>query len=514
MTRSRWPGRKPRILLVLLAMNLVLLALPLGGLWLLRVYDSALLRQTEAELVAQGAVIGAAYRAAYAREAGLPLDDPGPRLAPRFPALDMARDPVLPPAPLAPEAGLPDAVALRAAAAVQPLLAEAQRVTLAAMRVTDAAGVVVASSGGEMARSLAARPEVAEALAGRIAALLRERGELVTPRPRPGSISRGSNLRVFLAMPVQLGGRVVGVVALSRTPAGLDQALHAWRWELAGLAAALLLAAGAMAAVTAYTVGRPIRAVAREAQKVAAGAPARLSRTRGSAVREADELWDSITAMAATLEHRAEYIRGFATEVSHEFKTPLAALRGALELLQDHAATMSEAERARFLAQAASDVDRLERLVKRLLELARAEAPAIAAGSCDVGATLREAAAGLEVSLEGPEIRAAIAADSLRAVIGILLDNVRQHAGAGARAALTWRDAGDTITITVEDDGPGISPGNAPRVFDRFFTTAREEGGTGLGLSIARSRIEAAGGRIALEPSARGARFVITLRTA
>jgi signal transduction histidine kinase len=510
---SRWPGRKPRILAVLLAVNLVLLALPLGGLWSLRLYDSALLRQTEAELVAQAAVIGAAYRAAWPA----PPDTQPERWTPRFPVLDLARDPVFPPPPDAAEGGAPDPRALSAGEAVRPLLGEAQRITLAAMRVTDAAGIVVASSGEELGRSLAAREEVAAALAGRAAAVLRERAEPV--RAPPGSISRSGGLRVFVAMPVVAGGAVVGAIVLSRTPTGVDQALRETGWKLLGLAATLVLAATIIALVVAYTVGRPIRAVAAQAQAVAAGAPVALTRTRTSAVREADELFDAIAGMAATLERRADYIRGFATEVSHEFKTPLSALRGALELLQDHAAAMTGEERARFLAQAAGDVDRLERLVRRLLELARAEAPAPAEGSCEIGAVARDAAApflavGMVLVLGGPDIRAAIASESLRAVISLLLENVRQHAGQGARCDLTWRAEEGEAVLTVADDGRGVSAGNAARIFDRFFTTAREAGGTGLGLSIARGRVEAAGGRIALRPSPRGAAFEIRLRLA
>ena len=63
----------------------------------------------------------------------------------------------------------------------------------------------------------------------------------------------------------------------------------------------------------------------------------------------------------------------------------------------------------------------------------------------------------------------------------------------------------------MEDDGPGVSPGNAARVFDPFFTTARDRGGTGLGLAIVRALIAAHGGTIALVPSPRGASFRIEL---
>ena len=77
--------------------------------------------------------------------------------------------------------------------------------------------------------------------------------------------------------------------------------------------------------------------------------------------------------MAASIAHRSRYLRDFAAALSHEFKTPLAGLRGGIELLQDHGASMSGGERERFLANIAADTDRLSRLVGRMMELAQAD---------------------------------------------------------------------------------------------------------------------------------------------
>lgn len=521
------PRRKPRIRTVLLLVNLVLLGLPLGGLWMLRLYESALVRQTETELVAQAAVIGAAYRDAWLREAGpaapellapLPLVPRPDGWAPRFASLDLARDPVLPPPRDAePPAQPPDRIAAAAGAALAPILSEAQRVTLAAMRVTDEAGTVVASTGGEGGLSLRSLEEVAAALAGAPAARVRARREVAAVADS-ASISRAASFRVFVALPVREGDHVIGAVLLSRTPSSIRQALRGKRAELAALALALLGVAALLAGFTAYTVSRPIRAVADQARAVAGGARVEVRRVRRSAVREADELAAAIASMAATLERRADYIGQFATAVSHEFKTPLAALRGALELLQDHAATMTEAERAGFLAQAMADVDRLDRLVKRLLDLARAEAPrAHGAERAPVGPIAREAAAahattGPPIALDGDDvISAAIAPEALRSILAILFENVRQHAGPDARCRVAWDIADGEVLVLVGDDGRGISAGNASRVFDRFFTTARANGGTGLGLAIARSLAEAAGGSLVLEPGHGGTVFALRL---
>ncbi|MET0744894.1 MAG: HAMP domain-containing sensor histidine kinase [Microvirga sp.] len=535
--RVRW--RKPRIRTALLAINVSLLLLPLIGVWVLRLYESALVRQTEAELIAQAATIGAAYKAEWLRAVTARPKDGGGILdhlpmasvtesqaesywRPRFAVLDLATDPVLPvPPPADPNAEPADPAAIAAGERLQPVLADVQRITLAGLRVLDARGIVVATSGGDHGMTLRNQFEVSEALGGRPVSSLRARVRQGTDPVDPGSISRGSRVRVFLALPVIEQGRVLGAVLLSRTPVSIEQALYGKRWHLAGLALALLTAGAGMALFTGYTVSRPIRAVTEQAKAAAAGERVVMPRTRRSATREADELWSSITSMARTLEQRADFIRAFAAEVSHEFKTPLAAIRGAVEISRDHADTMTRQERDHFLANIGADVERLDRLVRRLLELARAEAPGpVMVEDVDLGQAVREAAApfqaaGLSVDVDAPPgtVIVRTAHEALHAALSNLLDNIRQHAGDGAQARISWRvdKTARHVALRVSDNGRGISAGNADRVFDRFFTTARNTGGTGLGLSIVQSRLEACGVSIRLVAAQAGAAFLITL---
>ena len=91
-------------------------------------------------------------------------------------------------------------------------------------------------------------------------------------------------------------------------------------------------------------------------------------------------LSQSFSEMARSLEHRSEYIRNFAAHVSHEFKTPLTAIQGAIELLEEHSHDMPAEQRARFLHNISLDAERLKRLVDRLLEMARADVLDPAAG--------------------------------------------------------------------------------------------------------------------------------------
>jgi signal transduction histidine kinase len=125
--------------------------------------------------------------------------------------------------------------------------------------------------------------------------------------------------------------------------------------------------------------------------------------------------------MARTLETRANSISDFAAQVSHEIKTPLTAMQGAVEMLREHGAAMSADERERFLDILDHDTRRLAQLVRPLLELARADmAPAEASETADVGAVLQAAASRYrdgtlvtQLQVPAPPLRAAIAADTL-----------------------------------------------------------------------------------------------------
>jgi len=196
--------RRPRLRTILLLVNLIVLLLPLGGILVLRLYESALIRQTESELIAQGAFIRAFYLAALHRLRatdgqddrepkdgatdgsvvyGLPLDPDIPRRSPPAgrwrplpPVLDLAHDEIRPRAPDSiPAAVRADRFARAAGREITAILRDAQIVTLSGIRVVDFRGVVVASTGGDLDRSLEPWEEVARALRGEPVSLLRRR---------------------------------------------------------------------------------------------------------------------------------------------------------------------------------------------------------------------------------------------------------------------------------------------------------------------------------------------------
>lgn len=528
------PSRKvdrarPRLWMVFAAVGVTALVLALLGLTWLRLYDDQLLRQTEGELIAQGVVLTEAYRAAVAERSppptfGLPRADPWPfpvtpeGLQPVLPRL-RASDPVLPAPEDAPAAAEPsDALSSAAGEAVAELVRRAGRSTLAGIRVLDARGVAVASSGGGTGASYAGREEVQAALRGSPRSVLHQR--LRDPNDAPlESLSRNTGVRVSVALPAIEGDRVVGAVLLTRTPMTLAKTVYADRWSFTSTGLVLLGVVGLVSLLAAGLVLRPLRAVVQQARAIGAGDAAGSQAIRAPVVAEFDQLSQALASMSAALRDRNEYIRSFAANVSHEFKTPLSSIQGAVELLRDGAESMPGEQRARFLANIDADARRLTELVRRLLELARADSMAPVGESSGVEAVLREVAErgkaqGMDVALEAlvDGARAAVPPDVLDAAVWQLVSNAAQHGGPGVRVRIGASVSDGRVRIAVKDSGAGISGANRARVFDAFFTTARERGGTGMGLTITRSMLRVFGATLELSPPAGegGAEFVVT----
>lgn len=526
----------PRLRTILLAANLLVLLLPLGSIYLLRIYENELIRQTEAELYVQGAFIAAAYKAGLLEELaargmdpaayGRPLDlaaraDDEEYYRPIPAHLDLTADPILPPQS-EPVVTLvrPDPAAAAAAAELEPVMEEAQRTTLAGIRLTDHRGLVIASSGGDRHASLADTAEIRSALSGRTVSFIRQR---VSDEPPPplASISRGTGIRIFAAMPVVWEGdapgqaRVFGAVQLSRTPSNILKALHAKRRLLIAAGLGLVAVALGLALVTSLTITRPVNALIRQTRSISRGGPDPAEPLKRPMTREIALLSEAFARMARDVEHRTGYIRNFAMHVSHEFKTPLTAIQGAVELLQSHMQDMAPERRQRFLHNISQDADRLSRLVARLLELARADVFEPTTETADLAGVLqsmaetwREKGLGLEIQGAGP-VRVKASAEVLELVAGHLLDNSLRH-GADVVAVRLEND-GPMARASFTDNGAGVSGANAAKVFTPFFTTGRDSGGTGLGLTIVRSLLAAHGGTVELQAREPGATFMVSL---
>jgi len=519
-TPEKW---RPSIGAITAAVIASVLILPLVGLLFFRLVENQLIRQTESELSAQAAMLSAVYAReieaappdAFPQGPLRPAHDPAieidDRFAPILPSLDLAQSPILVSRPTAraPVARASDA-AMVVGASLTAITTETQRTTLAGFRILDANGVVIGGR-SDVGLSLAHVGEVRDAMAGRVRAVMRMRDEL-TEAPPIYSISRGTRIRIHVAMPVFIDNHVRGVVYVSRTPDNILRALYRQRGNVLAAVLLALAAASAIGFVFVRTIARPMRELVTKANEITAGRTDAIGPLKRHGTQELASLAESFMTMARRLSDRSDYLSGFANHVSHELKSPLTAIRGAAELLRDSEKGMSPEQRERFFSNLLSDIERISVLLDRLRELARADNPTLggATSLAAVTQTLRQRFEHLDLMVEGESAPpVAISAENADIVFGHLADNSIRH-GATRLRVKAHEEAGKLI-IDVADNGAGVSAGNRERIFDPFFTTRREEGGTGMGLGIVRALLRAHGGDIALGESTEGAAFVLTL---
>jgi signal transduction histidine kinase/HAMP domain-containing protein len=222
-----------------------------------------------------------------------------------------------------------------------------------------------------------------------------------------------------------------------------------------------------------------------------------------------DTDWALLVVDDLTEQERRELAeREFVSNAAHELRTPLTTIIGAVEVLQA-GAKEDPAERDRFLGHIERESGRLARLARAMLTLARAhsgqEPPRLEA--VELAPLLREVAAGLHphagvvVDVEVADGLAAQAnRDLLEQALRNLGENAAKHTARGSVALRAYGD-GNTVTVEVEDSGPGISPEVQRHVFDRFYRGERDAHGFGLGLAIVRESVRTLGARIELDSS-------------
>jgi signal transduction histidine kinase len=504
---------------ILLWVMLTVLALPLGGLYFFRIYENELVQQTELELISQAAVLSASFRqlirlqeqANYGRFVSImpPVDH---SYDPIIPSLSLI-NPIQSPRPVAMATEVkPDKLAQKVGVLMNPVLFDTQHITLSGLRLLDINGIVIAGR-EELGLSLAHIPEVQQALQGHYASTIRQR---ISDEPEPSvySLSRGTRIRVFVAFPIIENQQLQGVIYLSRTPNNIIRHLFEVKDTVLIAGVCLLLLVVLLVMLVSATISRPIRELIRQTERVKQGEQKLIQPLKSPVTYEIAQLSDSFASLSKALTERTDYIQRFATHVSHEFKTPLTSMQGALELLQDHA-DMPCDKQQRFIANLLADTQRLKHLVTRLLELARADVLAPSQQDSYLPEVIfslqnRYQERGLRLNYANLSNNAlAIAPDALEIVLNNLFENSLQHSANQLKISVVRQDY--VVLIYLHDNGSGVSPANRTKIFTPFFTTRRNNGGTGLGLEITTSLLKAYGGKIALADSNEGALFVLTL---
>ena len=284
--------------------------------------------------------------------------------------------------------------------------------------------------------------------------------------------------------------------------------------EIATLAAVLIFTL-IVAYVLTRTLTTPINALIVRTEEIARGGRSAIRPLDIYGTREVATLSQSFLDLAGKLVDHSDYVRSFATHVSHALKSPLTSIKGAAELLRDDddSNPMSPEQRNRFLRNIIADTERLDRLLSRLRELAKAELPSEQSSS-----NLRDIVAQLEMQFCQLTIIDEGGTDEMLALpveaAGIVFANLAENASQNGATSLAIKAGceGRRITIQIHDNGRGIADGNRDRIFEPFFSTRRDDGGTGMGLGIVRAMLTSHGGSVELLDSGKdGTTFQIIL---
>jgi two-component system sensor histidine kinase ChvG len=499
-----------RIGLRVLAFNLLVLFLPVAGILYLDVYEAQLLERQERGLIQQAQILAAAFgdrslidrreierlmeRLGRANDVRLRVYDANGSLL-----VDSARV-------FAVESETREAsseyakpgrgIRERALYRVGAWLVRVRRVIDDGLR--SVIGPRAPEAGPSNADTSGIPPEVRVALRGRYGA---------STRPTPGQRS----LTLHSALPIRDHGAVIGAVQVSQSTFRVLQSLYAVRLRIFEVVVASVFAAVVLSVIMSATIVSPIVRLRRAALSFAdrrALEPGPFRR-----VNRRDEIGDlarALDELAYRLDAHIRLLESFAADVSHEFKNPLASIRAAAEMI---AAADTVDERTRFLAMLTRDVDRLERLVSGVRELARIDGELAheRPSRVDIGALLADLVEGMRLANgDRPELvirtgrRPLIVqgtSDRLAQTFENILQNARSFAPPDSAIEIAAEAVDGQCRVTIADRGPGIPPAHLERVFDRFFTYRPDDRNgrrehAGLGLAIARAIVEGHGGTI------------------
>lgn len=338
--------------------------------------------------------------------------------------------------------------------------------------------------------------------------------------------SGAAALTLYNAHPIRTPGQIAGVVLVSQSTYPILRDLYTVRQGILQIFVASLVVAILISLWIGATIVRPLRQLRLDAHAILDRR--RKSRSRFSGVGRQDEIGDlarSLERLTRRLDEHVGFIESFASDVSHEFKNPLASIRTASEMLAD---VDDPGDRARFLKIIEQDVGRMERLLTgvRDITLIDAQIARDQREAVRVDELLREVVDGfalregprLKLRFEVPELPPVQAShDRLTQVFTNLLENAISFSPPAGTVTVSGKRERSAVRIEISDEGPGIPELHLARIFDRFFSyrpgEPKRSAHTGLGLAIARTIIEGYGGTIAARNNvaSAGATFTVTI---
>jgi two-component system sensor histidine kinase CreC len=309
---------------------------------------------------------------------------------------------------------------------------------------------------------------------------------------------------LYIGAPIYHNDRVNGVLTVVEPTASIEAFLQLARPAFVRAALLTIGVAALLSLALSYLLTRPIDRLARYADGIRLGKRPpfpRLGRT------EIADLGLALRRMQEALEGR-NYAEEYVQTLTHELKSPLSAIRGAAELLQEE---MPPREQARFIVNIRAEAERIARIVDRMLELARLENRREKPDTepVELDALVRTVAESHEPLLAGKDLELEIAVPErltlsgnaflLHQALDNLVQNAIEFSPRGGTVKVEVTTAGDQITIAVTDQGPGIPDYALDRIFERFYSLGRPDTGrksTGLGLNLVREVAASHGGAI------------------
>ena len=366
--------------------------------------------------------------------------------------------------------------------------------------VTDARGIVVFDSTGDaLGKDYSTWNDVYLTLRGEYGA----RSTRSDPDDDTSSV-------MHVAAPIRdRDGRIVGALTVAKPNSAIapfiarsQAVVLRWGWVLMGVALLIGL-------VAAWWLSRQLAALRRYADAATAGERAVLPRTAG----EFADLGRALETMRLRLEGK-QYVERYVHGLTHELKSPLAAIRGSAELLEGQDA-MPAPDRERFVASIRRQAERMATMIDKLLALAAVEHRQHLEDPrpVDLRAVLDDAAedalprlrqAGVTLSCALDEGLPPVHGDAvlLRQALDNLVENAIDFAPAGSVVDVRVHAVGDNVALDVADRGPGVPEYARDRVFERFYSLARPDGGSrssGIGLCFVAEVAALHEGRVALE---------------
>lgn len=365
--------------------------------------------------------------------------------------------------------------------------------------ITDAQGIVrFDTAGQDLGADYSRWNDVVRTLRGEYGA-----------RSSPGPQANPESTVMHVAAPIRDGERVIGVLTVSRPNEMLQpyiersqRRIWQWSWGLLGLS---LLIGVLFSWWIASSLSRLRGYATAVAQGERADVPT-LGRLSGNT--EFSDLAQALERMRLKLEDKA-YVERYVHTLTHELKSPLAAIQGSAELLQE---SLPEAERQRFAGHIQRQAERLRLLIDKLLGLADVEQmrALTVREPVDLGALTREVLARLEPRCRLKGLRVVAELDGgngrvqgdrflLGQALQNLLDNAIEFSPAGGELKVSLKRVDHQLVWSVQDQGPGIPPYAQGRIFERFYSLPRgeaQEKSSGLGLCLVKEVSDLHGGDI------------------